>query len=62
MQIAGDLDLRFDATSGGFGAMPGHGIVVPFGVSVAMFVVFGATPIVCNATRGAAGGFWWSGH
>jgi len=59
---AGDLDLRFNATSGGFGATPGRGVVVPFGVSVAMFVIFGATPIVCNATRGAAGGFWWSGH
>ena len=48
--------------STGFGATPGRGVVVPFGVSVAMFVVFGATPIVCNATRGAAGGFRWSGH
>ena len=43
--------MRFDATSAGFGATPGRGVVVPFGVSVAMFVVFGATPIVCNATR-----------
>ena len=48
--------------SGGFGATPGRGVVVPLGVSVAIFVVFGATPIVCNATRGAAGGFRWSGH
>jgi len=62
MQIGGDLDLRFDVTSGGFGAMPGRGVVVPFGISVAMFVVFGTTPIVCNATRAATGGFRWSGH
>ena len=61
-QIAGDLDLRFDATSGGFGATPRRGVVLPFGISVAMFVVFGATPIVWNATRGAASGFWWLGH
>ena len=54
--------MRFDATSGGFGATPERGIVVPFGVSVAIFVVFGATSIVCNATRGAASGFWWSGR
>jgi len=59
MLIAGDLDLRFNATSGGFGATPRCGVVVPFGDSVAMFVVFGAMPIVCNATRGAAGGFCW---
>ena len=60
--------MRFDTTSSGFGATPGCGIKVPFGVgvpfgvSVAMFVVFSTMPIVCNATRGAAGGFRWSGH
>ena len=35
--------------SGGFGATSGRGVVVPFGVSVAIFVIFGTTPIVCNA-------------
>jgi len=48
--------------SAGFSATPGRGVVVLFGASVAIFVIFGTTPIVCNATRGAAGGFWWSGH
>jgi len=58
--------------SDGFGATHGRAVVVPFGVSVAIFVIFtapvamffifGTTPIVCNATRGAGGGFQWSEH
>ena len=56
-QITGDLDLQFDTTSGGFGAMSGCGVVVPFSASVATFVIFGTMPIVCYATWGAAGGF-----
>jgi len=35
---------------------------VVFGAPVATFVIFGTIPIVCNDTRGAAGGFGWSGH
>ena len=62
MQIVGDLDLRFNATYGGSGVTPGRGVVVPFSPSIATFVVFGNMSIVCNATRGAAGGLRWSEH